>query len=46
MDLQALLLTAGVSFAIAVLLGPISIPLLHRLKFGQSIREEGPSITR
>jgi phospho-N-acetylmuramoyl-pentapeptide-transferase len=42
MDLQALCLTAGVSFAIAVLLGPISIPLLHRLKFGQAIREEGP----
>jgi phospho-N-acetylmuramoyl-pentapeptide-transferase len=42
MDLQALLLTAGAAFAIALLLGPISIPLLHRLKFGQSIREEGP----
>lgn len=42
MDLQALLLTAGASFAIAVLLGPICIPVLRRLKFGQSIREEGP----
>lgn len=42
MDLQALLLTAGAAFAIAVLLGPICIPILHRLKFGQSIREEGP----
>ncbi len=42
MDLQALILTAGAAFAIAVLLGPISIPILHRLKFGQRIRVEGP----
>ncbi|WDL97449.1 phospho-N-acetylmuramoyl-pentapeptide-transferase [Alicyclobacillus sp. ALC3] len=43
MDLQALLLTAGGACAVALLLGPICIPILHRLKFGQSIREEGPS---
>ncbi|WAH35536.1 phospho-N-acetylmuramoyl-pentapeptide-transferase [Alicyclobacillus dauci] len=42
MDLQALFFTAIAAFTIALLLGPISIPLLHRLKFGQSIREEGP----
>lgn len=42
MDIQALLLTTGAAFAIAALLGPICIPLLHRLKFGQRIREEGP----
>lgn len=42
MDLQALLLTALSSLAIGVLLGPICIPMLRRLKFGQSIREEGP----
>jgi len=30
------------AFLIAVLLGPILIPILRRLKFGQSIREEGP----
>ncbi|MDP9728388.1 phospho-N-acetylmuramoyl-pentapeptide-transferase [Alicyclobacillus tolerans] len=42
MDYQALLLTALAAFAIAALLGPICIPLLHRLKFGQSIRDEGP----
>jgi len=30
------------SFAIAALLGKIVIPELHRLKFGQTIREEGP----
>ncbi|WP_067922152.1 phospho-N-acetylmuramoyl-pentapeptide-transferase [Alicyclobacillus shizuokensis] len=43
MDLQALLLTAGVACAVGILLGPIFIPVLHRLKFGQRIREEGPS---
>ncbi|GEO25079.1 phospho-N-acetylmuramoyl-pentapeptide-transferase [Alicyclobacillus acidoterrestris] len=42
MDLRALFFTAIAAFAIALLLGPISIPILHRLKFGQSIREEGP----
>lgn len=42
MDLQALLLTTGAAFAIAALLGPICIPILHRLKFGQRVREEGP----
>ncbi|GMA59222.1 hypothetical protein GCM10025858_37250 [Alicyclobacillus sacchari] len=42
MDLQALLFTAIAAFAIGLLLGPIAIPILHRLKFGQSIREEGP----
>lgn len=42
MDLQALLLTAGGACAVALLLGPICIPILHRLKFGQSIRDEGP----
>ncbi|AYD40634.1 phospho-N-acetylmuramoyl-pentapeptide-transferase [Clostridium fermenticellae] len=31
-----------IAFFISLLEGPIIIPLLHRLKFGQSIREEGP----
>lgn len=31
-----------ISFAISLLLGPILIPILRRLKVGQSIREEGP----
>lgn len=31
-----------VSFLIALLLGPVVIPVLRRLKVGQSIREEGP----
>ncbi|WP_425060772.1 Phospho-N-acetylmuramoyl-pentapeptide-transferase [Sporomusa carbonis] len=40
--MQELLYAAAVSFAIAVLAGPLLIPVLRRLKFGQSIREEGP----
>lgn len=41
MDLTILLpiLTA---FIISVIIGPIFIPFLKRLKFGQSIREDGP----
>jgi len=31
-----------VAFFISLLEGPIFVPLLHRLKFGQSIREDGP----
>ncbi|MGD8400776.1 MAG: phospho-N-acetylmuramoyl-pentapeptide-transferase [Bacillota bacterium] len=37
-----LLFTALTSFLIAILLGPPVIKILHRLKFGQSIREDGP----
>lgn len=39
---RVLLFSIIASFLIAVLLGPILIPILRRLKFGQSIREEGP----
>ncbi|MGY0375187.1 phospho-N-acetylmuramoyl-pentapeptide-transferase [Clostridium sp. JNZ J1-5] len=31
-----------VAFFISILQGPILIPLLHKLKFGQNIRDEGP----
>ena len=31
------------SFLIVAVLGPVFIPLLHRLKFGQSIRDVGPA---
>lgn len=31
-----------VAFFISIITGPILIPLLHNLKFGQNIREEGP----
>ncbi|CAB3391786.1 phospho-N-acetylmuramoyl-pentapeptide-transferase [Kyrpidia spormannii] len=40
--MQAVWLTAGTAFVVAVLLGPLFIPVLRRLKIGQSIREEGP----
>lgn len=42
MDMQILLWTTGIAFVIALLLGPLFIPFLRRLKFGQSIRSEGP----
>ncbi len=35
-------MTIAIGFLITVLLSPICIPFLRRLKFGQSIREEGP----
>lgn len=34
--------TISISFLITLILGPIIIPMLKRLKIGQSIREEGP----
>ena len=37
------ILAAVIAFALAVILAPVFIPLLHRLKFGQEIREIGPS---
>ena len=36
------LITALMGFVISALLGPLFIPLLTKLKFGQSIREIGP----
>ena len=42
MKLATLLTILSVSLLITVILAPIAIPLLRRLKFGQSIREEGP----
>lgn len=34
---------AGVSFIVAVLIGPVAIKLLHKLRFGQYIRDDGPA---
>lgn len=39
---QVILFTILLGFLITVILSPILIPFLRRLKFGQSIREEGP----
>jgi len=41
-DIYAILLTIGAAFVLAVIAGPLAIPLLRRLKFGQQIRAEGP----
>jgi len=39
---KASLLALGLAFFLGVILGPVFIPLLRRLKAGQSIREEAP----
>ncbi|RTE07681.1 phospho-N-acetylmuramoyl-pentapeptide-transferase [Paenibacillus whitsoniae] len=36
------LFTMGVAFVLALIMGPLCIPILRRMKFGQQIREEGP----
>ena len=40
--MEKIFFAAIIAAAIVLLLGPIFIPLLHKLKFGQSIRAEGP----
>ncbi len=40
--LMSSLLPAVIAFAVTAFLGPVFIPWLHKLKFGQEIREEGP----
>src|SRR5699024_11701354 len=42
MNIYIVVMAIAFSFLITVLLSPIFIPFLRRLKFGQSIREEGP----
>ncbi|WP_090817207.1 phospho-N-acetylmuramoyl-pentapeptide-transferase [Paenibacillus sp. yr247] len=32
----------GVAFVLALIMGPLFIPILRRMKFGQQIREDGP----
>jgi phospho-N-acetylmuramoyl-pentapeptide-transferase len=36
------LLALVVAFGVSALLGPVVIPILHRLKFGQNVRDDGP----
>lgn len=38
----SILLPILIAFVISAVLGPVIIPWLHKLKFGQYIREEGP----
>lgn len=40
--MMSILSAAAVACVVVLLTGPVVIPVLHRLKFGQSIREEGP----
>lgn len=42
MDPKVILLTIAVAFAFTVIVAPLFIPLLRRLKYGQPIREDGP----
>lgn len=44
--MSAMIYSVLVAFVISLLQGPIIIPLLHKLKFGQNIREEGPKSHR
>lgn len=39
----SIILPVLISFAVSAVLGPVIIPFLHKLKFGQYIREEGPA---
>ncbi|MBQ2966500.1 MAG: phospho-N-acetylmuramoyl-pentapeptide-transferase [Clostridia bacterium] len=41
--MEPALMAFGVAFLISVILTPVLIPVLKRLKFGQTIREIGPS---
>ncbi|MBC8016427.1 MAG: phospho-N-acetylmuramoyl-pentapeptide-transferase, partial [Sporomusaceae bacterium] len=40
--MQELLYASGMAFVIALVIGPLVIPVLRRFRFGQSIRQEGP----
>lgn len=40
--MESVLLAAAIAAGFVLLTGPFFIPELHKLKFGQSIREEGP----
>lgn len=41
-DLKEVLFPMGVAFVFALVAGPLFIPILRRMKFGQQIRKEGP----
>ena len=41
--MEAIFFGLACSFIVVVLLGPLAIPLLRRLKFGQVVREDGPA---
>ncbi len=41
-EMFGMLTTAAIAFVLAAMNGIFMIPMLHKLKFGQEIREEGP----
>ena len=40
--MEKILIAGAIAAGVVIMLAPICIPILHKLKFGQSIREEGP----
>lgn len=42
MDFNLIMWSLGVSFVVSIIAGPLFIPVLRRLKFGQQIRTDGP----
>ncbi|TCZ75534.1 phospho-N-acetylmuramoyl-pentapeptide-transferase [Paenibacillus albiflavus] len=42
MELTIVLLALGTAFILAIIMGPLFIPLLRRLKFGQQVSKDGP----
>ena len=40
--MEKILIAGAIAAGVVIMLAPICIPILHRLKFGQSIRAEGP----
>jgi len=44
MELRIIIYTIIAAFLIATLLGPLFIPILRKLKFGQAIRRDGPEL--
>lgn len=41
-NIEMVVLAGGIGLITVLLLGPVVIPLLYRLKFGQEIRDDGP----
>jgi phospho-N-acetylmuramoyl-pentapeptide-transferase len=42
MEFKVVMFALGTAFLLSIILGPLLIPILRRLKFGQQIRMEGP----
>ena len=40
--MDTLIYSILLAFVVSLVLGPIVIPLLHKLKFGQQVRDDGP----